>query len=492
MISRPRAFPVLAALALAGCSADAGEDAAARLAAADPAVRRLLADADAAMAAGALAEAGVKLDEARALAPDSPDLWLAIARLRLRGGEHLTAIEAADRALAIAPDHAPALLLRALTVRDAHGAAEALVCFEAARKADPDNPDILAEYAATLGDSGAAGAMLSMVRDLAEAVPGDPRVPYLQAVLAARGGKFTIARSLLSRSGMAARGVPAALLLDAVISLEEGNADSAAATLEGLAARQPGNARVRELLARALLVGGREAEVIARFGAEAETADASAYLLMLVARAHERLGDRAAAAPLLARAYGGGTPGAVVLPAREGLPPATSGVRAALAAGKAPVGRDQALALRGRFPSSADVAVLAGDALLGAGDVRAALADYARASRYRRPWPLTRKVAWTFDRAGDAAAADHLLARHAGGERSNASALVALAERRAARGDWERTALLLDHAAVLGAGHDPALLGLRLRAAREAKATEDEQRLAATLAEVRPTPLAPR
>jgi predicted Zn-dependent protease len=182
----------------------------------------------------------------------------------------------------------------------------------------------------------------------------------------------------------------------------------------------------------------------------------------------------------------------VVLPAREGLPPATSGVRAALAAGKAPVGRDQALALRGRFPSSADVAVLAGDALLGAGDVRAALADYARASRYRRPWPLTRKVAWTFDRAGDAAAADHLLARHAGGERSNASALVALAERRAARGDWERTALLLDHAAVLGAGHDPALLGLRLRAAREAKATEDEQRLAATLAEVRPTPLAPR
>jgi Tfp pilus assembly protein PilF len=494
MIFRPEAFLALAfaALALAGCAADAGEDAAAGLAAGDPAVRRLLTEADAAMAAGALADAGAKLDEARARAPERPDLWLAIARLRLRGGEHLTAIAAADRALAIAPGHAPALLLRALTVRDAHGAAEARVWFEAARKADPDNPDILAEYAATLGDSGEGGAMLAMVRNLAEAAPGDPRAAYLQAVLAARGGQFTIARSLLSRSGMAARGVPAAMLLDAVISLEEGNADSAAATLEGLAARQPANSRVRELLARALLVGGREAEVIARFGAEAEGAEASPYLVMLVARAHERLGDRSAAAPLLARAYGGAMQAPVILAAREGLPRPTAAMRRVLAGGSASVARDQALALREGFPASADLAVLAGDALLGAGDPRAALADYARASRYRRPWPLTRKLVWSFERAGEAAAADHLLARHADGDRSNADAFVVLAERRAARGDWKRAALLLDHAAVLGAGHDPGLLALRLRAAREAKASADEQRLAARLAELRPVPFAPR
>ena len=38
-----------------------------------------------------------KLDEARSLSSESPDLWVAIARLRLRRGEHLSALEAADR-----------------------------------------------------------------------------------------------------------------------------------------------------------------------------------------------------------------------------------------------------------------------------------------------------------------------------------------------------------------------------------------------------------
>ena len=180
------------------------------------------------MADGALADAGRKLDEARSLAPENPDLWLAIARLRLRGGEHLTALEAADRALAFGPDYAPALRLRGLMVRDAHGTRDALIWFEAALKANPDDPDILADYAATLGDSGNARAMLGAVRKLDEIALEDPRGLYFQAVLAARGQNFALARSLLARSGMGGKGVPAALLLDAVISLSEGNADSAA------------------------------------------------------------------------------------------------------------------------------------------------------------------------------------------------------------------------------------------------------------------------
>lgn len=496
MIFRPSLLPALGAavlmLGVSGCWG--GEDApdAGRTVAGGAGVARLLREADAAMGRGALRDAARLLDEARSLAPESPDLWVAIARLRLRGGEHLTALEAADRALAFGPDHAPALHLRALMVRDAHGAADALRWFEAARKAAPDNLDILADYAATLGDAGQAGAMLKVVRALAEVAPDDARVPWLQAVLAARGGEYGLARSLLTRSGMAAREVPAALLLDALISLEEGNADSAAATLEALVARQPANARARELLARAMLAGGRHNDVIQRFGAEAMLPEASPYLVMVVARAHEARGDRAAAAPLLARAYGpmGGI--AARLAVRDGLPPPTAELRAALLAGNGAAARSQADALRQRFPASADVASLAADALLGAGDRPAALAAYGLASEARRPWPLARRTIAAYRSAGNAEAADLLLIRQVAGETQTPSALVELAQRLAQAGDWARVAVLLDHAIRLGAGHDPALLGLRLRAAEALGQQADARRFAALLAEVHPRTLAGR
>lgn len=495
MTFRPNAFAGLAALLLLGlaaCSQGPAHPHRRGLGEEGAAFTSLLADAESDMGKGALADAGRKLDEARSLAPESPDLWLAIARLRLRGGEHLTALEAADRALAFGPDHAPALLLRALMVRDAHGAPDSLAWFAAARRAAPDNPDILAEYAATLGDAGDASAMLEAVRALSKFAPDDPRAVWFQAVLAARGGQFTIARSLLGKSGMAERGVPAALLLDAVINLEERNADSAAVSLETLAARQPANARVRELLARALLEGGREEELVRRFGPEASLPEASPYLLTLVARAQERLGNRTAAAPLLARAYAPMKRAPVLLALRDGLPSPTTGVRRGLWADNSAGARAQASALRTRFPASADVAVLAGDALLGGDDPRSALTAYALASEARRPWPVTRKAVWTFARHGNPAAAELLLARQVTGEPQTASALFDLASRQAARGDWERTALLLDHALGLGAGHDPALLDLRLRAARERGDADASARLAALLAEVRPRSLAAR
>ncbi len=496
MTCRLKSLAALAALMLtpvvSGCSGPTDHPGRGAAVAASPTVAKLLTDADAMMRNGRLADAAGALDSARSLAPENPDLWLAIARLRLRGGEHLTALEAADRALALGPDHGPSLLLRALMMRDAHGAADALPWFEAAIEADGENPDIWAEYAATLGDNGQARAMLAAVRRLGEISPNDPRVPFLQAVLAARGGEDALARSLLARSGMASRSVPAALLLDAVISLREGNTDSAALTLEGLAARQPANVRLRELLVHALLAGGHADEVVRRFGADATAPEASPYLTMMVARAQERLGDRKAAASLLVRAYAARRNGPSVLAAREGLPTSTAEVRRDLLAGSGAGARDKAAALRAQFPASADVASLAGDALLGSGDPKAALAAYSLASEARRPWPLARKAIWALDRSGNHNAANLLLARFVAGETDNATALFALAQRLAERGDWAHAAPILDHAVTLGAGHDPALLGLRMRAARELDNPDDAQRFAALMAELRPRSLAAR
>ncbi len=492
MICRRERYAALTALALTltGCAGEGSTGAPEPAPLRDPAASRLLDEADASMAQGALAEAGGKLDAARALAPDDPDLWVAIARLRFRGGEHFTALEAADRALELGPRNASALLMRALMVRDAHGPAEAQVWFEAALAADPDNAEAWAEYAATLGDSGRNRAMLRAVRRLDEMAPDDARGFYLQAVLAARGNNPALARSLLQRSGLAARQVPAAMQLDAVLSLASGNYDSAAATLETLTARQPGNARARELLARALLLAGREAGLIARFGAEAQRADASPYLIMLVARAHERLGDRVSAAPLLARAYGGARRTPVVLADRPGLPPQTAALLGDASAGNWAGAQAQAQVLRVRFAASADVASLSGDASYGAGDYRAALTAYALAARVKRPWPLTRKMVFASRMNEDPAAANALLARHVAGEPLAISGLAELADVQAHQGDWARAALLIDHAIRLGGGHDPALLGLRLEAARALNQPADAQHFARLLAEVRPRSLA--
>ena len=70
--------------------------------------------------------------------------------------------------------------------------------------------------------------------------------------------------------------------------------------------------------------------------------------------------------------------------------------------------------------------------------------------------------------------------------------LIALAERFGQRGDWMRAARLLDHAIALGAGHDPALLRLRLRAARALNQPDEARRFAAWLAEVHPRHLVRR
>ncbi len=82
--------------------------------------------------------------------------------------------------------------------------------------------------------------------------------------------------------------------------------------------------------------------------------------------------------------------------------------------------------------------------------------------------------------------------RHVAGETETASAVAALANHKAMRNDWTGAALLLDHAVRLGAGHDPALLGQRLRAAQALGQHHDMRRFAGLLADVRPRSLAAR
>ncbi|MDJ0641773.1 MAG: hypothetical protein QNJ15_03060 [Erythrobacter sp.] len=461
-------FVAATALALAGCSGSDNADDNTGISGSAEFVR-LVEDARFEADRGNLAQAGQLLDEAREIEPENPGLWVDIARLRFRGGEHLTALEAADFALELGPQYAPALLMRAQLVRDAHGLSAALPWFEAAIRADPRNPELLADYAATLGDLGRYKDMLAVVRKLAGIEPRHPQVFYLQAVLATRAGETVLARSLLSRSGLVEREVPAAILLNALIDMQQATPDNAVQSLQQLANRQPGNIRLLELLAKALWLSGRDTELIEQFGERARAGDASPYLAELVGRAHERMGDRIAAAAFLDRAASNREVRWAVLgntvAGGSTLPGPTVQLRQMIS-GQDPSGAEAfARELLDRFPKSSDVRALAGDAMLAGGDAESALDFYGTAASVRRPWPLTRKIVAAYRAYGDNRAADTLLIRHLSGEPNNTEALAMLAERSALAEDWLRVAVLLDHSISMGAGHDPRLLTMRARAA---------------------------
>ena len=481
-----RLLPLLAAGLLAGCSADNGESNASDLTGSEVFLE-LMEDARVAVRAGNLAQAGRFYDEARALEPENPGLWVDIARLRFRGGEHLTAIEAADYALELDPRYAPALLLRAQLVRDSNGLAESLPWFEAAVAADPANAEVLGDYAASLGDLGRYRDMLAVVRDLAEVAPGYGQVHYLQAVLAARANDPVLAGTLLTRSGMSANGVPAAMMLDAIINLQQGNYDTAAEILLTLSERQPANMRVSELLARSWWLGGRDREIVERFVDRAERPGASPYLVMVVGRSFERLGDRSRAIPFIERARETDNARRINLDNFGPLPEATARMRGLLKAGNTAQAKSLSSGLIQRFPQSGDIRALAGDAALGQGDIAGALELYEVAARVRRSWPVTRKLIEAYREEGDALAAEVLLARYIAGDPMNIEALFLMAEFSASREDWLRVEVLLDTAIALGAGNDLDVLALRADAARGLGDEEAAQRFDAMLQALKPS-----
>jgi predicted Zn-dependent protease len=111
-----------------------------------------------------------------------------------------------------------------------------------------------------------------------------------------------LARRLLARTGEVYDDVPAGRLLAGILELRTGNPVLAVDEFDALVRRQPDNAAAALLLGRALLASGDAREVVARLGPQAERSDATPYLLALVGRAYEHLGNRAAAARYLDRA----------------------------------------------------------------------------------------------------------------------------------------------------------------------------------------------
>lgn len=430
------------------------------------------------MVEGNLPAAGQAFDKALARNRENSDLWVDIARLRYRGGEQLQAVEASDYAVELEPDNPRASQLRGQLTRDSQGMFAAIPWFERALENAPDDPDILYDYAATLGELGRANDMLRIVRHIAEVDPANRRIYFLQAVLAARAENYELARSLLLRTSKATQEEPAAMLLSGVIDIENGNYASAAQTLEILSAKQPDNRRVRNLLARALSLGGNDRELVYQYEEVARRPGASPYLITLVGRSLEALDRREEAAEFLDRAVLARSGNLIAIPpaielsvaeargGQEGLD-AVQLVRARIGNGMRGQTESAAKAYLDRFPGSADALALAGDSAFADGLFARAIRHYETAVRIRRPWPITQKLINAYRAAGRGNDSLILLARYFVGDPGNQEAAGQLAKAALNNGDIDAAATFLEHALANGGYRDPHLLALRSNVALE-------------------------
>lgn len=421
------------------------------------------------MAEGNYEGAALAFDRVIEREEGGPHLWVDIGRMRYSAGLHHSALDAALQAVSRDPKNARALEFRAQLVRDSDGLATALPWLERALDVAPDDMGILAEYAATLGDMGRAKDMLTVARRMVQINPRDARPYYFQAVLAARAGEDALARRLMWRTNGEFDERPSGLLLNGILEMRSGNAALAVENFDRLTRMQPYNRSARLMLGRALLANGEANELVARLSELASRSDASAYLLTLLGRAHEQMGRRDLAAPFLDRAVNPDFKGVAAIPpkadfrsySRSYTGNAFSGdrvtrLRALLAEGRMGEAQEQARAFNREHPQSVDVQVLAGDVELLAGNTTGAFFAYQQAARIRRQWPLTQRMVTALRLMDRADQAELILVQflRKNPRSPHAAAMLGLARARA--GDDAQAAVLLAHAAEIGAyGRDP-------------------------------------
>jgi tetratricopeptide (TPR) repeat protein len=330
---------------------------------------------------GNLPASGRAYDRALAIIPKDPSLWVEIGRLRYAGGEHRLAIEASEHALALDAASVRALEFRGQLVRDRYGLLAALPWFERAIVNDPKDVPVLLEYAATLGELGRASECVTVTRRVIQLSPKNPRAFYLQAALAARAGKYTLARGLLARTRGKLDAQPGVQMLRGVVEIAAGNTAAAAEALEAVLVARPDSLRARELLARAIVMGGQYRYATLRFSGEIARGQASPYLLTSVARAWEALGDRQRAGELLDRAARpAGSPLRVLGDAGR--------IGQLLESGQTGSAQAAAETARRSDPGFYDAQALAGDVQLALGHGAEAQARYALAAEIRLPESL--------------------------------------------------------------------------------------------------------
>lgn len=390
-------------------------------------------------------------DRVLAITPKDASLWVEIGRLRYRAGQHVLAIQAADHAMALDPRNVRALEFRGELVRDRFGLLASLPWFEAAMVQAPTDISVLNQYAATLGELGRASELLVVTRRLLQLEPGNPRAYYLQAVLAARAGSYTVARQLLARTRGKLDAEPGAILLEAVLELSAGNTQTASELCEQFLEREPDDMHARQLLAQALYTGGQYRYLTLRFRDDIARANASPYLLTIVARGFEATGDRVQAGQLLDRA-------ALPVTAALRVVPVGSRVGALMAQGRSQDALAAAERDRADNPGSYETQAAAGDVQLALGHPAEAQQRYALAAQIRMSDSLLQRRFQAFAGVGDAQGAARMVGEYLRQNPTNRTALRLQATLAVRSGDPLRAGAILDYLRRTSSAQDVQLL----------------------------------
>jgi cellulose synthase operon protein C len=332
-------------------------------------------------------------DSALKLEPKNSLLWTDVGAFRLSQADQKGAIEAADYAVQLDNRNIRAIELRGRLVRSQYGMTAALPWFEGGLTIDPNDVPLLQEYAITLGEVGRVRDMLKTARKIYTLDAKNSQAFYMQAVIAARAGDFALTQRILLLAGGQVNEIPGAMLVSAISEYQLGNYNKSADILERLVVQQPGNMRVRKLLARAKQSAGESFDALDAIKPLVDRGQADSYSAMVAARAFEANDERDKAA--------GGLSEASRVAIRKNVPisPALSlrmaadeaarnpgnaryaipYIRALMLEGAPDKALLQAKKLQADNPGVADAHMIVGDVEMALGSYGAAAADFERA-----------------------------------------------------------------------------------------------------------------
>lgn len=262
------------------------------------------------------------VNDARAIDPKAPIVWLAEVPIRIRERQFKEALDAAEQAITLAPDAAEGWYQKGSVFHASGNLPNAMAAYERAIKLDGNHLEARVARAGLLIDLGRPADAVKDLDELSRIAPNEPRAAYLRALLAERDNKNEVARAalrdvtglldpvpqdfiryrpqLLMLNGLAHFGLgerekakqyleafqknqantPASKLL-AQIYLGERNVDRAIEVLDAYLRAQPADGQAMTLLGNALISKGQNAKAAALMQRALQTRDLPQYRTVL-------------------------------------------------------------------------------------------------------------------------------------------------------------------------------------------------------------------
>ncbi|MHB1094142.1 XrtA/PEP-CTERM system TPR-repeat protein PrsT [Thiobacillus sp.] len=226
-------------------------------------------------------EARKMLLHAQTIAPDNPEVHLALAQLALSDHDPGKAMQNIDTALRIDPRHRDSLLLKGDLLRTSGKLAEAAAVYRQVLQIDPLHSSTMLALAGIAISGNKLDEARKEVNSALKITPTSVQARYTQALIDFREKKTEQARDRLGSVLKAAPDYPPALLLGGTIEYTLGNLQTAEAYLNKVVKATPNNLYALRLLAASQLRLGRPDDAAATLAPALGSANHDAGVLIV-------------------------------------------------------------------------------------------------------------------------------------------------------------------------------------------------------------------